>query len=96
MWPTSCSNSAGPTKTPPDVAGLLGFLTFLVAYFWIFSYFAFFRWLDRRAGYTREGEGRRRMIAFWMTVLGGALLWLAWTYALPDWWRQATWSISSD
>jgi hypothetical protein len=70
--------------------GLLGFSTFLVIYFWIFSVFAFGAFFERFDWYWDISKERRQSIPFLATVLGGVGIWLSWEYVLPDWWKSAT------
>jgi len=76
------------------LAPLLGFVTFVVAYLWVFTYPLIANWLERRANYAPEGRERRQRIAFALMIAGGVALWLTWEYVLPDWWRNSTLVVS--
>lgn len=71
-------------------AGLLGFATFLLAYFWVFSIFLFFRLLEDHPRTENLSKDAIRRIAFGLTVVGGVAIWLAFEYLLPRWWIEAT------
>ncbi|MDZ4307342.1 hypothetical protein [Allopontixanthobacter sp.] len=78
------------------VQAVLGFVTFLTIYFWIFSYFYFHSRIERLVWRGKLSEKRVQPIAFSLTVAGGIVIWLLWRFVLPDWWIEATPMIVAD
>ena len=76
--------------------GVLGFLTFLVIYFWVFSVFLFHKWWENYSWYWNMAENKRNKLAIAATFAGGAALWLSWEFLLPAWWKEATPMLISD
>ncbi len=78
------------------LAGVLGFVTFLLVYFWVFSFFVFHEHFWRFAWFRELTDDGRRNSAFAAMLIGAAILWLAWEYLLPDWWKSSTPMMSYD
>lgn len=75
---------------PEFLKGLIGFLTGILAYLWIFTIFFFMRWLDNASWFQRQTRVTAQTAAGWLTIGGAVLFWLLWRYVLPDWWIEAT------
>lgn len=69
-------------------AGILGIATFLLAWGWLpICIF----WLPDHLIYRwRMSGARAASVARFAALIGSGLLWLAFSYLLPDWWVGAT------
>lgn len=75
---------------------LLGFLTFAIAYCWIFTFLFMGRFLERFSWYRNLPDRRQSAVSGWIVIAGIPVLWLTWAYLLPEWWKDATPLIASD